>query len=74
MLHQAGVERFANGIDHGGARIAVVASYADFDQFVAFEMHVNFENDGRCQARIADNHYGLKMMRARFECAALLGA
>ena len=73
MLHRAGVEFCANRAEHGGARIAVVARHAYFDEFVAFEMHVDFAQHGGCHARITDNNHGFKMMRTHFKVAALRG-
>ena len=70
MLHKAGVEFVANGVDHGDARIAVVAGDAYLDQFMTIQMDIDFAQHGGRQTRIADNDHGFKMMCPRFEFAA----
>ena len=44
---------------------------ADFDEFVAGKADIDFVQHGGCEAGVADDYHGLKVMRARFERDAL---
>lgn len=66
MLHGNGIERRADGLDHCGACGAVIAKHADLDQFMAFQIDVDFTEHCRRQSGITDQDHRLQMMRPGF--------
>lgn len=66
MLHGNGVQRRTDGIDQLRTRAAVVAEDTNFDQFMAFQIDVDFTENSRCQTGVADHDYRMQVVRAGF--------
>jgi len=73
MLYRSGLELFAYCIDQAVADVTVVAEHANFDEFVAFEVGINFASYRRCQSRISDHYDGLQVVGTGAQCATLGG-
>lgn len=73
MLNQGSVEFCADVIDHGGACGAIIAKNADLDQLMAFKADIDFMQNRRREAGVADHDYGIQGMGPRLEFAALCG-
>jgi hypothetical protein len=66
MLNGNGIERGADGLDHCGTSCPVIAKNPDLDQFMAFQIDIDFTQHGRRQAGITDQDHRLQMMRPGF--------
>lgn len=73
MLDGRRTEARADVRDQSGARAAIVPQHANFDQFMAAQVDIDFMQHGRAEPRIADHHDGMQVVRARLERAAFCG-
>ncbi len=71
MLYRAGVERIANFVYQSLALLTVVPQHSDFDQFMTFEIAIDFPHDGRRESGVADHDYRLQVVGAGTQCASL---
>ena len=73
MLHRCGVDLSTNIVNQGFSELTIIARNAHFDQFVALERHLDFTDDRRRQAGIADHDHRVEMMGACLEGLAFGG-
>ena len=62
MLHRAGIECCADISGQTFATVAIVAKRTDLDQLVALKGKVDFFQDGRSQAGLADHDHGMQVV------------
>lgn len=73
MLHRLCCGRRANRLNQLFSFRALVPKYPYLDEFVAFEIQVDFAGDFGREAGIADRHDRLEVVRAGAQGAALCG-
>ena len=73
MLHGVCGQRIADVTDQALALAAVIAKYADLDEFVTLERQVDFPQHPGREAGLPDHDDRMQMMRTRPERAPLGG-
>lgn len=73
LLYRARIERTADFVNHGLALEPVIAQHPDLDQFVAFEIDVDFIEHCRRESGVADHNDWLQMVGAGTQRAAFSG-
>jgi len=73
MLHGRGIEIAADTLEQRFARVAIVAEYANLDELVSEEIHVDLVQNRRREAVLSDCHDRMERMRLRAKSAPRSG-
>ncbi len=73
MLDGGGTQIVADALEHRIAFFALVAEYADLDQFVRVEIDVDLLQHGRGEAVLADDDHRMEVMGLRAKRAPRAG-
>jgi len=74
VLHRRRVERSTDAFEHRFALLAILVEYADLDEFVGKQVHVDLMQYRGGQTMMTDNDDRMQVVRLRAQLAAVGGS